>query len=149
MDEDRRSPAWGFADGSLAVSGSMLLAVLINYCQSCNGIWLIGFLKELTDKSAGLIVVATLLLFPTAVVIYGGARMFFAAKEAFERRQRKLRQAAMEAGLQEGREEGRKEGHKEGRKQERERISQALEQQGIAITPEIARILEDESEQHP
>ena len=145
MDEDRRSPAWGFADGSLAVSGSMLLAVLINYCQSCTGIWLIAFLKELTDKSAGLIVVATLLLFPTAVIIYGGVRMFFAAKEAFERRQRKLRQAAMEAGLQEGREAGRK----EGRKQERERISQALEQQGIAITPEIARILEDESEQHP
>ena len=138
MDEDSRSPVWGFADGSLSVSGSMLLAVLINYCQSCNDIWLIGFLKELTDKSAGLIVVATLLLFPTAVVIYGGGRMFFAAKEAHERRQRQLRQAAMEAGLREGREQG--------RKQERDRIGQALEQQGIAITPEIARILKDESE---
>ena len=45
----------------------------------------------------------------------------------------------MEAGLQEGREEG--------RNQERKRISQALERQGITITPEIARILEDESEQ--
>ncbi len=49
MDEERRGPVWGFADGSLPVSGSMLLAVLINYCQSCNGIWLLGFLKELTS----------------------------------------------------------------------------------------------------
>ena len=32
--------------------------------------------------------------------------MFFAAKEAFERKQRKLREAAREAGLQEGRQEG-------------------------------------------
>ena len=114
----------------------MLLAVLINYCQSCNGIWLIGFLKELSDKNAGLIVVATLLLFPTATVIYGGVHVFFAAKEAFERRQRKLREAAREAGLEEGRQEGRKE--------ERKRISQELERQGI-ITPEIARILESDS----
>ena len=116
----------GFADGSLSVSGSMLLAVLINYCQSCNGIWLIGFLKELTDKSAGLIVVATLLLLPTAVLVYGGIRMFFAAKEAFERKQRKLREAARE----------------EARQEERERIGQALDREGITITPELARILE-------
>ena len=142
MDEERRGPVWSFADGSLSVSGSMLLAVLINYCQSCNGIWLLGFLKELTDKSAGLIVVATLLLFPTAVVVYGGVRMFFAAKEAFERKQRKLREAAQEAGFQEGRQEG--------RNQERKRIGQAVEaltQRGEPITQEeITRILESESD---
>ena len=142
MDEERRGPVWGFADGSLSVSGSMLLAVLINYCQSCNGIWLLGFLKELTDKSAGLIVVATLLLFPTAVVVYGGVHLFFAAKEAFERKQRKLREAAQEAGFQEGRQEG--------QRAERKRIGQAVEaltQRGEPITQEeIARILEGDSE---
>ena len=139
MEDDGRGPLWGFADGSLSISGSMLLSVLINYCQSCNGVWLLGFLKDLSDKNAGLIVVATLLLFPTAAVIYGGVHLFFAAKEAFERRQRRLREAAHEAGLAEGQQEGRKE--------ERKRISQALEQQGIDITPEIARILEGGPEQ--
>ncbi len=97
---------------------------------------------ELTDKSAGLIVVATLLLFPTAVVVYGEVRMFFAAKEAFERKQRKLREAAQEAGFQEGRQEG--------RNQERKRIGQAVEaltQRGEPITQEeITRILESESD---
>ena len=137
MEDDRRGPLWGFADGSLSISGSMLLSVLINHCQSCNGVWLLGFLKELSNKNDGLIVVATLLLFPVATVIYGGIRMFFAAKEAFERKQRKLREAAREAGLQEGQQQGRQE--------ERKRIGRALADQGITITPEIARILNDES----
>ena len=124
MEEARRSPIWGFVDGSISVSGSMLLAVLIHHCQSCNGIWLIGFVKELTDKSAGLIVVATLLLFPTAVAVYGGVHLFFAAKEAVEKRERE-----------------------KGRKEERERIRQAivqvLEERGILLPDEeIARILD-------
>ena len=145
MEEDRRGPLWGFADGSLSVSGSMLLSVLINYCQSCNGVWLLGFLKELSDKNDGLIVVATLLLFPVAAVIYGGVHLFFAAKEAFERRQRKLREAAREAGFEEGHQEGQQQGRQEGRQEERRRIGRALEERGIAITPDIARILDDES----
>ena len=103
----------------------MLLAVLVNACDSCGGIWLIGLLKRLSDKDAGLIVVATLLLFPTAVVTYGGLRMWFAAKEAVEKR-------AMERGQQ----------------RERERVgrllSQALERRGIALPEdEIAQILAD------
>lgn len=129
-DEERRNLPWGLVDGSISVSGSMLLAVLINSCQSCNGIWLVGFFKELSDKNAGMIVVATLLLFPTAIVIFGGVNLFFAAKEAFERRQRRLRAAAQQAGLEQGLEQGRQE--------ERERIGQALERRGIATTPEIA-----------
>ena len=143
MQGETRAPSWGFVDGSVSVSVSMLLAVLINYCQSCNGVWLVGFLKELSDKNAGLIVVATLLLFPSSTVIYGGAHLFFAAKEAFERKQRKLRQAAREAGLEEGLQEG--------QKQERKRIGQAvaaLTERGEPITQEeIARILEGEPEQ--
>ena len=105
--DERRSLSWGFIDGSVSVSASMLVALLIHSCHSCAGVWFIGFLKDTSDKSAGLVVVATLLLFPTAAVIYGGVNLFFAAKEAFERRQRKLRVAAQEAGRQEGRQEGR------------------------------------------
>ena len=142
-DEEHRILPWGLVDGSISVSGSMLLAVLINHCQFCEGIWLIGFLKELSGKNAGLIVVATLLLFPTALLIYGGLKMWFAAKAAVERRQRELRQAAREAGLEEGRQEG--------QQQERKRIGQAVEaltERGVPITQEeIARILEGESEQ--
>ena len=137
--DERRSLSWGFIDGSVSVSASMLVALLIHGCHSCADVWFIGYLKETSDKSAGLVVVATLLLFPTAAVIYGGVHLFFAAKEAFERRQRKLRLAAQEAGRQAGRQE------------ERERIGQAVEaltERGAPITQqEIARILEDESEQ--
>ncbi len=60
--------------------------------------------------------------------------MWFAAKEAVEKK-------AMEKGRQAGLNEGRQ----EGRQEERERIGQALERQGITVTPEIARILEGES----
>ena len=52
--------------------------------------------------------------------------MWFAAKEAVEKK-------AMEKG----------------RLAERKRISQAFERQGITITPEIARILEDDSASRP
>ena len=127
---------WGLVDGSLSVSGSMLLAVLINSCHSCADIRVIGpfleILKELSDKNAGVIVLGTLLLFPTTLTFYGGLKMWFAAKEAVEKK-------AMEKGRQVGLQEGRQE--------ERARIGKALERQGITITPEIARILEDESEQ--
>ena len=126
---ETRDRIWGLVDGALAVSGSMLLAVLINNCQSCHGIWLIGFLKELSDKNAGVIALATLLLFPTTVFFYWGLTMWFAAKEAVERK-------AMEKGRLVGRQEE--------RERIRQSIRQVLEQQGIAITPEIAKILEGE-----
>ena len=124
MDDSTRSPVWGFVDGAISVSGSMLLAALVNACDSCGGIPLIGLLKGLSDKDAGLIVVATLLLFPTAVVTYGGLRMWFAAKEAVEKK-------AMERGQQ----------------RERERIGralgQALERRGVVLSEdEIGLILD-------
>ena len=117
---------WGMVDGSISVSGSMLLAVLINNCQSCVGIWVIGFLKELSDKSAGVIVLATLLLFPTTLFIYGGLKMWFAAKEAVEKKAKE-----------------------KGRQEERERIGrsigEALKQRGTPLSPEeITRILAGE-----
>ena len=114
---------WRFIDGSLAVSASMLVAVVISKCQSCAGLWGIGFLKGLTDQNDGVIILATLLLFPTTLALYGVLKMWFAAKEAIE-----------------------KKAAEKGRRQERERISRALAERGIIPPPEIARILADESE---
>ena len=141
MEENAgRAPSWGFADGSISVSASMLVAALINKCHFCTGIWVLEFLKELSDKSAGIIVLATLLLFPTSLFIFGGTNLFFAAKDAYERRQRKALEAARKVARQEGRQEGRL----VGQEAERERISRALEQQGSLTAEEIARILEAE-----
>ena len=123
MNENQRSIIWGFVDGSISISGSMLLAVLISHCQSCGGIWPLAFLQELSEKNTGLVVVATLLLFPTAVAVYGGLKMWFAAKEAVEKKARQ-----------------------KGREEERERLGQALAQEltqlGISMPLEsLTRIL--------
>ena len=101
----------------------MLIAVTINNCQSCVGLWGIGSLKALTDKDDGVIILATLLLFPTTLALYGVLQMWFAAKETVERR-------AIERG----------------RRQERERIKRVLAERGIVPPPEIASVLADESE---
>ena len=86
--------------------------------------------------------------------------MFFAAKEAHERRMRKrareeaqhreaILQEGRRDGLREGRAEGlrtgRAEGVEEGRRQERERIMRAFWLHGIQMTPEIRRILSGET----
>lgn len=81
-----------------------------------------------------MIVVATLLLLPTSFAVYGVSQVIFAAKEAVERR-------AME--------KGRKVGLEEGRREERERIAQALEQHGVEIPPEVARMLNIARESEP
>ena len=117
---------WRFIDGSLSITVSMALAVAISRCQSCAGLWGIGFLKELTEQDDGVIILGTLLLFPTTLTLYGVLQMWFAAKEAVEKR-------ATERGRREGRQE------------ERERISKALAELDVELPPEIARILSDES----
>ena len=128
-----RSPSWVLADGSASISASALIAVLLNIFPYLAGIWGLGFLHGLTNKDDGVIIVASLLLFPSTFIIYGVARMIFAAKEAVERK-------AME--------KGRKEGRQEGQKAERDRIERelvALEKNGIQVPPEIARIIARES----
>ena len=75
-----------------------------------------------------MIIVASLLLFPSTFIIYGVAKMIFAAKEAVEKK-------AMQASA------------KEGEKAERERIVRELEQSGVPVPPEIARIINRESDQ--
>lgn len=124
-NEGNRS-TWRFVDGSLSVTASMATAVAISHCQSCAGLWGVGFFKGLTEKDDGVIILGTLLLFPATIALYGVLQMWFAAKEAVEKR-------AMERGRQEGRQE------------ERERISKALAERGIP-PPEIASILADGSD---
>ncbi len=121
-NEGSRS-TWRFVDGLLAVTASMAIAVAISYCQSCAGLWGIGFFKGLTEKDDGVIILGTLLLFPSTVALYGVLQMWFAAKEAVEKR-------AMERG----------------RRHERERIKKVLAERGITLPPEIASILADESD---
>ena len=130
---------WRFFDGSSAISASMLVAVLINGCGDvCGNIWGIRLLKGLTEQEAGVIILATLLLFPTTTVLYGGAKLIFAAKEAVEKK-------AEQKGRAQGLEEGQAKGRSEGRAEERKRIRAQLEQSGN-LTPELARILSDEDD---
>ena len=123
MDEvgNNRS-LWRFIDGSLAVTASMAIAVVISSCRPCSGVWGIGFFKGLADKDDGVIILATLLLFPTTLGLYGVLQMWFAAREAVEKR-------ATERG----------------RRDERERIRKALAEHGIELSPEIDRIVSGES----
>ena len=136
-----RSPSWVLADGSASISASALTAVLLNSFPYLAGLWGLGFLHGLTNKEDGVIIVASLLLFPSTFIIYGVARMIFAAKEAVER---KAMEKGRREGRQEGRQEGRREGRQEGQEAERDRIERelaALEKNGINVPPEIARII--------
>ena len=123
-----RTP-WRTFDGSIAVSFSMLLAALLKLWKGAAGWPLVGHLHQMTQWEDGVIIVATLLLFPTALALYGGFAMFFAAKEAVEKR-------AMERGRRVGRQEG--------REAERARISKTLAQYGVPLTPEQVKVLSGE-----
>ena len=117
---------WRFVDGALSISVSMLLAALLRDCLSCGGWPILGYLHGLAARDDGVIIVGTMLLFPTTAAIYGGIKVFFAAREAVRR---------------EAREKGRREGLQEGRQEERERIRKELAKQGVTISPELAKIL--------
>ena len=151
-DSDGRNnwQLWRFVDGALAISVSMLLAALLRDCLSCGGWPILGYLHGLAARDDGVIIVGTMLLFPTTATIYGGIKVFFAAREAVRRESREKgrqegiqegRQEGIREGIQEGRQEGIREGIQEGRQEERERIRKELAKQGIAIGPELAKIL--------
>ena len=131
-----RAP-WRMFDGSVSVSVSMFLAALIKVWDGAADRPVIGLLHEMTRWDDGVIIVATLLLFPTSITLYGVFAMIFAAKEAVEKR-------ARNRGRQEGIEEGRTKGHQEGRQAERERISKVLAEIGVTLTPEQARAVAGE-----
>ncbi len=131
MIEDRPNTAlWRFFDGAASVSASMLLSVAVNACAFCNGFPLLGYLASLTNREDGIIITATLLLFPTTAALYGVFKMFFAAKEAAERKARERRRQAREEGIRE----------------ERKRIGRILQEQGVELTPELARRLAGDDE---
>ena len=145
---------WRFVDGALAISVSMLLSALLRDCLSCGSWPVLGYLHGLAARDDGVIIVGTMLLFPTTATIYGGIKVFFAAREAVRRESREKgrqegiqegRQEGIREGLQEGRQEGIREGLQEGlqegRQEERERIRKELAKQGVAISPELAKIL--------
>ena len=153
---------WRFVDGALAISVSMLLAALLRDCLSCGGWPVLGYLHGLAARDDGVIIVGTMLLFPTTATIYGGIKVFFAAREAVRRearekgRQEGIQEGRQEGrqegiqegireGLQEGRQEGIREGLQEGRQEERERIRKELAKQGVAISPELAKILNSDN----
>ena len=118
--DDNRS-WWRFFDGSASVSVGMLAAVAFRYCGYCDDIPILSFINGLTRDDDGVIIVATLLLFPTTAALYGGLKMFFAAKEAVEKK---------------ARERGRREGRQEGRQEMRERIMRILAERGTPVTQE-------------
>ena len=127
-DRGQSRLGWRFFDGSVAISASMLLAILLRGCIGCGGLPVLGQLHRLTSWDDGVIMVATLLLFPSAGALYGGVAVFFAAREAVQNHYRER-------------------GRQEGQKAERERIRKEAAKRGIAITPELARILAGEPEQ--
>ena len=86
MERDEGSVApWRLFDGSIALTISMLLAVLLRVWEGAASWPLVGTLHRITQWEEGVIIVATLLLFPTALTLYGGFKMFFAAKAAAEK----------------------------------------------------------------
>lgn len=126
-NHDGNRSIWRFFDGAVSISISMLGAVLVNGCALCGRLPALDWLRGLTEREDGIIIVATLLLFPTTAALYGGFKVFFAAKEAVEKR-------------------ARAKGKAEGRKEERERIRRELAAQGMPLTPEQVAILTRESE---
>ena len=127
--DDGNRPGWRFVEGSVSVSVSTLLAILLSEC-ACAGLPLLGYLSGLTDRPDGVIIVATLLLFPTTLTLYGGFAVFYSAKEFVEKRARRI---------------GRVEGRIEGRQEERERINREAVERGVEISPEMAKILADDA----
>ena len=142
MHDDGHRPTWRFFDGAVSVSIGMFLAVLLAECNRCEGLAILGYLNALTARDNGIIIVATLLLFPTAIALYGGLTMFFAAREAAKEW---VEKRAMKRGRLMGREEGRQEGREQGQQAERERIERVFAQRGVPLTPEQLRILNGET----
>ena len=142
----RRYPLWIFLDGSVSISFSMLLALLLN-AGWCDGLPALGWLAEVTRRDNGVIIVATLLLFPCTLLLYGGLKMFFAAKEAVERRAfQRGQRAGIDQSINEGTDRGINLGIGRGRRQERARITKLLAEHGVAVSPELARDLADDGQ---
>ena len=134
MREDNGArPTWRFFDGAVSISISMLVAVSLAYCESCDGLPVLGLLRSLTERDDGVIIVATLLLFPASIALYGGMTVFFAARETAKAWAEKRAMKRHEEGL------------RAGRQAERERIQREMAKLGAPLTPEQVRIISGET----
>ena len=102
-NHDGNRSIWRFFDGAVSISISMLVAVLVADCALCGQLPALSWLKGLTEREDGIIIVATLLLFPTTAALYGGSKVFFAAKEAVEKKARAKGQGRRQSGRSKGR----------------------------------------------
>ena len=129
MRDEGNRLTWRFFDGAVSISVSMLVTVLLAGCAGCDGSPLLGHLTSLTEWDDGIIIVATLLLFPTSMVFYGGMIVFFAARETVkawaEKRDIKRDMQSRQA--------------------ERERIQREMAKLGAPLTPEQVRIISGET----
>ncbi len=129
MRDEGNRLTWRFFDGAVSISVSMLVTVLLAGCAGCDGSPLLGHLTSLTEWDDGIIIVATLLLFPTSMVFYGGMIVFFAARETVkawaEKRDIKRDMQSRQA--------------------ERERIQREMAKLGVPLTPEQVRIISGET----
>ena len=132
-DDDRAS--WAFVEGSISVTGSILIAYAISRCDRCAGVPVISFFKKLTEQEDGVLIAGMALLFPTALAFYLGAKVVFAAYREY----RTWRDARIE--------QTRKEALKEGRDEERARQKRELAAQGITLPPEAENILYREDDE--
>ena len=130
---NERPSLWLFLDGAAAFSFSMLVSLILQRNDIFAEWWGFHFVKELTHQNDGLMASTLLLLFPTTAVMYGGINMFFAAKEAVERKAR----ARDERMREEGRARGREEGIEAGREQGVREILNALERRGVELPPDV------------
>ena len=124
---------WRLFDGSIALSISMVLAALLKIWEDAVNWPVLGLLHQMTQWEDGVIIVATILLFPTALTLYGGFAMIFAAKATVDEWTRRRAERQREEIL----------------KEERERIAkvlQSLSERGMPLTPEQAKALAGESD---
>ena len=128
-DDDRAS--WAFVEGSISVTGSILIAYAISRCDRCAGVPVISFFKKLTEQEDGVLIVGMALLFPTALAFYLGAKVVFAAYREY----RTWRDARIKQAL------------KEGRDKERARVKRVITASGVTLPPEVESALYPEADE--
>ena len=124
-----RSSLWTFIDGAASLSLSMLVCLIIQSNQIFAEIWVIHFVKELTHQNDGLMAATILLLLPAAGTLYGGIKMFFAAREAVRRKSRERDERMREEG--------------------RIQLMNALERRGIELPPDVKEEIVNGSRSKP
>ena len=135
-DDDRAS--WAFVEGSISVTGSILIAYAISRCDRCAGVPVISFFKKLTEQEDGVLITGMALLFPTALAFYLGAKVVFAAYREY----RTWRDARIDRI-----EQARKEALKEGRDEERARVKRVIAEWGVTLPPEVESALYREADE--